>query len=640
VIVLAPYADGRLRLRNRVAFAATVTNLGLNREISQAQVDFYAARARGGAGLVVTEGLAVHPSSIPNHTVPLAYEQALVPQLARVAAAVHAEGAVALGQLWHAGRQALWNPMHLPWSASAERDPYSGATPHAVTLPEIDELVAAFAATAGNLSAAGFDGVELHGAHGYLIGQFLSPWSNRRTDGYGGPVENRARLVVEVTRAVRAACGDAFVVGLKLSADEGVPGGLDLEATRELVAHIVREAPPDYVCVSQGNFSPSLEWHTPDLRFADAHFRHLWRGVREVSAGVPVMGVGKVPSVELAERLVAAGDADVVAMSRALLADPELVAKAARGGRSRPCVYCNVCWHQIHTLRPVACFYAPEAPESRARWVEAAPAASPSAGGEVHVVGAGPAGLEVARVAAARGHRVVVHEARGKAGGRIVSEATVPGRAPMAAAARWLADEAVAAGAELRLGEAVDAVVVDGWSRDATVVLAVGAVPVVTEVPGAEHVLPLEDAFASPVELGGRVALVDELDDEPVYAAAEALAGQGARVLLLSPRPVLGRHVPWVGMLGTLRRLDEAGVTVHLTTRPVRVQDGELVVAHTFSGRERTLGRIDAIVHAGPYRPAEPLATGGRRTIAVGDAVAPRSLLSVVHEAHRAGLEL
>lgn len=636
--VLEPFALRRLSLRNRLVQGATVTNLGRNDALSDEQISFYAERAAGGVGAVVTEGLAVHPSSIPTHTVPLAYDAELIPDFSRLATAVHAGGALLLGQLWHAGRQALWNPMQLPWSASSERDPYSGSIPHAMSLEEIGELVDAFGRAARNLRDAGFDGVELHGAHGYLLTQFLSRWSNRRTDEYGGIVGNRARLVTDLVERVRAECGEEFVVGLKLSAAEGVPDGIELDDAQALVAHIVATAPPDYFAVSQGNFSPSLEWHTPDMRFGDGHFRHLWRGVREVSGEVPVMAIGKIPGVELAQSILDDGDADLVAMTRALLADPRLPEKHTQGRKPRPCVYCNLCWHQIHTLRPVGCFYAPDAPESPASAGQHRRA--PGARRDVRVVGAGLAGLEFARTAASLGHAVRIYEARDRPGGRLLAEAAVPGREAMGEAAQWLVDEVLELGVGIELGTPVDSDEIEAWPADAVVVQATGASAVVEPLPGAPRTLSLEWAMSSESELTGRIAVIDEIDDEPVYAACEALAGQGLDVRLITRRPAIGRHVPWVNLIGVLRRLDEAGVSVETMAVADRVENDELVLAHALSRRELGRGRFDSIVCAGPFQPATPLAIGQRALVVVGDALSPRGLQSVALEAHSAALSL
>ena len=647
LLALQPTRVGPLALRNRIAMSATVTNLARNREITSRAIEYYAARARGGAGLIVTEGMSAHPTSFPNETAPFAFDPALVPGLARLAAAVHDGGAAILGQLWHVGRQALWNPLLVALSPTSERDPLSGTTPQAMTEQQIADVIEGFVVSAENLRRAGFDGVELHGAHGYLLTQFLSPWSNLRSDGWGGSTERRARIVVELIGAIRERCGAGFAVGLKLSAHEFVPGGIDLDEARRIVAHLAAVAPPDYIAVSQGNFSPSLYAHVPDARFEDVPFRELHRGVREAAGGtIPVMALGKVQGVPAAERLLQAGDADLVGLARPFIADPELVAKAARGEEARPCVWCNTCWHLIHTLRPVACFYAPETPESPlAADAPLAPPepVAPGAGREVHVVGGGPAGLELARVAAARGHSVTVHERGAAVGGRLAVQAAVPGREAMALAVHWLAARAREVGARIELASVGPppagrgAPAAGAPAAGAVIVQATGAVPIVAPLPGAAETISLEDAIARLGTLTGAVAIVDEVEDEPVYALAEALARRGVETHLVTRRPTIGRHVSYVSLIGVLRRLDEAGVTLHPLLVPQRAEAGRLLCTHALSGREHDLPPVSLVVRAGPYRPARPLPGA---THVVGDAVAPRSLQSLFLDAHALGRSL
>lgn len=646
LLALEPLQVGPVRLRNRIAMSATVTNLGRNRELTGRLVDYYAARSRGGAGLIVTEGLSAHATSHPNETAPFAFDRALVPQFARLAEAVHDGGAAIFGQLWHVGRQALWNPLLVALSPTSERDPLSGTTPQAMTDRHISEVVDGFVASARNLQEAGFDGVELHGAHGYLLTQFLSPWSNLRTDAWGGSTEGRARFVVAIVESIRAVCGDGFGIGLKLSAHELVEGGIDLDEAKRIVAHLAATAPPDYVAVSQGNFSPSLYAHVPDARFADVPFRELHRGVREAGKGIAVMALGKIQGVLAAEELLRAGDADLVGLARPFIADPDLVVKAARGEQARPCVWCNTCWHLIHTLRPVACFYAPEAPESPLALDGPLGPPEPVAEGqrrEVHIVGGGPAGLELARVAAARGHDVTVHEREEAVGGRLAREAAVPGRESMGLAVEWLVARALEAGARIVTSSAGPGVGVGAGSGvtaaagGALVVQATGAEPVVTPLPGAAETISLAEAVARLDSLTGPVAIVDEVEDEPVYALAEALARRGIETHLVTRRPTIGRHVSYVSMIGVYRRLDEVGVAIHALLVPLRVEDERLVAAHALSGREHDLPPVAVVVRAGPYRPATPL---GGATHTVGDAVAPRSLQSVFLDAHSLGRRL
>jgi dimethylglycine catabolism A len=632
--LLEPFSHGRLRLANRVAFVATVNNLGLNRDITPEQVAFYEARAAGGVGLIVTEGLSVHPTSIPNSTVPLAYEPALIDGFSRLAEAVHRHGSQIYGQLWHVGRQALWSHQLQPWSPSGERDPYSGSTPHAMSEEEIFEVVDGFAAAAQNLQRAGFDGVELHGAHGYLITQFLSPSSNRRDDRWGGSTENRSRFVRTLVERIREDCGSEFGVGLKLSAHEYVSGGIDLSEAQRLVEAICTATPPDYIAVSQSNFSPSLEYHVPDIRFPDVPFRELAEGIRQVAApDVPVMALAKVPDIETGASLVDENIADLIGMSRALLADPRLVDKARSGEVPRPCVYCNVCWEFIHTNRPIACIYAPETGAELA--FQEPEALAEDDRRRIHVIGAGPAGLEFARTAALRGHAVEVHEARPQVGGRLLLDASVPGREPMRAAVDWLQQAAEAAGATITVDDPIGADRAASWDGD-VLVIATGSEAELEPLRGAETVLSLESAMSSIHELVGPVVIVDEIEEEPVYAAAEAIAEAGHPVVLLTRRAAIGRRVAYVSLIGVLRRLDEHGVDIHTLMIPDRVEFGRLIARHAFSGIERDLGPVGTIVRAGPYRPSAIEVSGNPATIIIGDASAPRSVAAVVREANRA----
>jgi 2,4-dienoyl-CoA reductase-like NADH-dependent reductase (Old Yellow Enzyme family) len=620
------------QLDNRLAFNATVNNLGRNLEVTDEQIAFYAARAAGGTGLLITEGMSVHPASMPNQTVPLAYEPEMIPGLARMAAAVHEHDRAIYAQLWHVGRQALWTTTLQPWSTSAERDPYSGTTPHVMSDAEVLEVIDGFRRSAANVREAGFDGVELHGAHGYLITQFLSPLSNPRDDRWGGSVAGRSRFVVEIARAIRAECGPDFGIGLKLTAHEYVDGGLDLALSRQTIDHILDEVELDYVGVSQANFSPSLEYHVPDLRFPDVPFEDLAAGIHDAVAGrAATMALCKVPDLETASRLIDEGKAELVGMVRALLADPAIVNKVRAGRRPRPCIYCNVCWEYIHTGRPVHCIYAPDTARELEQAGEAEPTPADAEPLRISVLGAGPAGLEYARVAAARGHRVEVVERSTKIGGRFESAAEVAGLERYGAAVEWLADEAKDAGAEIRL-EAEDA----DPDADLTVV-ATGRRPLVAPLEGA-HTVSLEEALADPAALREPIFVVDEVEAEPVYAAVEELRAAGREVAILTRRPTVGRLVSYVSLIGVLRRLDAAGIAIHTLLTPLRVEGGRLIARHSFSGCEHDLGPVGTVVRAGPYSSNE--APGDGERVVVGDASAPREALAVVYEANRRALEL
>ena len=634
---LTAWRLGALHADNRLALVATVNNLGRNDAITDEQIAFYEARAAGGTAIIITEGMSVHPTSLPNPTLPAIYDPSLIPGLRRLADAIHRHDRLIIGQLWHVGRQALWNPSEQPWAPSGERDAYSGATPHVMTEAEILELVEGFRISAVNLQEAGFDGAELHGAHGYLITQFLSPSSNLRDDRWGGSIENRSRFIVEVTRAIRASCGPEFAIGLKLTTHEWVEGGLDLDESKRIVDHLLDQIGLEYIAVSQANFGPSLERHVPDLRYPDVPFEDLTRGIHEAVAGrTAVMGLCKVPDVETASRLIDEGTAELIGMGRALLADPAIVNKVRAGEQPRPCIYCNVCWEHIHTGRPAHCIYAPET----AREAELPGLTSGETVDEplrITVLGAGPAGLEYARIAAGRGHAVEIREADTNTGGRFRRMAEIHGLYDYERAATWMTDAARDAGTNFIVDEPS---LPDPDDID-LLVIATGAEPTVAPLDGVPAI-SLEEAVERRDELADPVFIVDEIEAEPVYAAAEELAHEGRDVRILTRRASIGRRVAYVSLMGVFRRLDAAGIPIHTLLSPARVENGNLVAVHSFSKREHDLGPIGTVVRAGPYvATGQTMATAiGSDTLVIGDASAPREALAVVYEAHRHALAL
>ena len=297
---------GARTLRNRIALPATLTNFGAGNRITQRWIDFLAERARGGCGLIVTEIIAVDPEALAHGAIVTGYDDANDAGFGRVADEVHAAGSCILGQLWHPGRQQLWHPTRSPAGVSDQPDALSWTVPRVMTTEECAGVVDAYVAAARRLADCGFDGVELHGAHGYLITQFLSPWSNPREDAYGGDLEGRTRFVREIAERIRDACGERFIIGFKMPADEGVEGGIDVEEAARITARLAATGAVDLFAYGQGNFSLSLENHVPDMHFRPGHFIDLHRRMREVAGGIPVMALGRVGTPELAERIVAA----------------------------------------------------------------------------------------------------------------------------------------------------------------------------------------------------------------------------------------------------------------------------------------------------------------------------------------------
>jgi 2,4-dienoyl-CoA reductase-like NADH-dependent reductase (Old Yellow Enzyme family)/thioredoxin reductase len=640
--LFSPGRIGRLALRNRILMAPMEKNLALpTGAVTRRYVDYCEARAAGGAALILLESMFVHPAG-RNHRYQLGlHDDALVPGYRRLVAACHRLGARVGAQLQFAGRETSSRvtgtppvaPSAVPCTALT-----GGEMPRPLAAREIEALVAAFAAAARRAVAAGFDAVEIHGAHGYLVGQFLSPFANRRDDAWGGDFERRLRFPLAVIRAVREAVGPALPLLFRLSADEHVPGGLGLaDACR--IAPRLAAAGIDLIDVSAGIYE-SAPWIVQPMELPRGCLVPLAREIRR-HAGIPVSVAGRISDAALAEEVLAGGASDFVTLGRALHADPELPRKSAEGREDEivPCVACLSCSDLLGRDEPVLCLANTRSGRERQHALR--PAARRQ---RVLVVGAGPAGLEAARVLALRGHRVRVLERAAEPGGQLRLARTVPGRADLAALAAYLAGAAARAGAEIRLGVEATVELVTAARPDA-VVLATGARPALPALPGIED-SPAVDAFTVLERPGGRVRRALVLGGGMLgVAVAHVLAERGAEVVVAEPGPTLaaelGVRPRWQHVADLSARPE---VRVLLETALERLEPAGALLRR--AGETLALEGLDLVVPTGLMVPAgelgEALAAddGGPAVFEVGDAARPRTAFEAMQEAAALGHRL
>ncbi|MBM9468743.1 oxidoreductase [Nakamurella leprariae] len=635
-LMLQPMSLGRLRLRNRVAVSAHVTNLATADRLASARhAAYYAERARGGAGLIVVESLAVHPTAGSSRLSMQAFDDGITAAMNQVAAAVQAEGAAAFAQLNHGGRE--HNPMTTRrelWSASDLTSRQRRERPHAMTVAEIDAVVDAFAAAADRLARSGLDGLEVNSGHGYLLHQFLSPLANRRTDEYGGSLAQRCRFPERVLAAVRAAVGPDFPLGVRLSGSEFLDGGIDPEMAAAIARRLVAAGNLDYVSVSWSTYE-TLDTVIPDMAYGQIPFTDLAGVIRRAVAPVPVMTAGRIGTPAAAEAVLARGDADLVAMTRAQIADPYLVRKVEQGRSQdiRWCIGCNQgCIGYTFLGGDLSCLQNPAAgDELHDAGEDPPPAATPR---RVVVVGGGPAGMEAAWYAAACGHRVTLFEAGAQLGGLLAHAESLPSRADLAGVRsyreRMLRRYGVDVRCEIRAGvDDIQALEPD------VVVIATGSRPEATSgmVRGSEW------AFTAPAGELGRCVVVDGEGTMTALTVAEALAARGAtEVTLVAAAGAPGNQIVGISLLPAQRRLRATGVRQLGLHELGEIGDGTVVLTDVLNGTSEVLA-ADHVVIPGARRSdttlADALAGRVGQLLVAGDALAPRQAIEAIRDGRR-----
>lgn len=641
--LFAPIRIGGREAKNRIMRVATTANLADRNRVGERVTAFYRTLAKGGTGTIVTEALRTDARDPFGPGAITIFDRGGLDGIRRITDVCHAEGALLIGQLNMGGRQHLASRV-VPYliAPSAIPCPRSGGVPHELSTREVKETIETYVMCAVHCIEAGMDGVEIHGAQGHLIQQFLSPFTNRREDEYGGSPENRMRFAREILTGVRQRLGARAIVGYRMGVEEFTEGGLGIDDTVEIARQLCADGLVDYLSLAQGNFN-SIEQHLPDRHWPILSFRGLHGRFKAVANGIPVIASTRIQGPEQAESVIAAGEADMIGLCRALIVDPEWPAKARRGegNRIRRCIACNQCWAWIATGEPIACATNPVTGREH-QW---GPLERDKAEISRHIVviGGGPGGLEAARVAAVRGHRVTLLERDTELGGRIRHVAGVPGHEETRHVLDYLIPEVRRAGVDVRLGVSADGLSIAALKPDA-VIVATGARPGVPELPGDGSVPLLTADGPVPLEsrAGRHVVIMDEDGYYWTSAVAESVMAQGRVPVIVARFFEITREIPIVSRIAFLREVDRAGGALRPNALVKRIETGGVILANYLTGREERIEDVAAVLWVGlALTSGGHLAAGieaagiERRNIhVVGDAFQPRRLVNALVEAH------
>ncbi|MBS7545247.1 NADH:flavin oxidoreductase [Ancylobacter oerskovii] len=561
--LLKPLTIKGLTIRNRVMSTSHAPGYGKDGKPQERYQLYHAEKAKGGIGLTMFGGsssVALDSPATPWAQISVA-DDSVIPYFQQFAERVHAHGAKLMIQLTHMGRRTKWDTEHwLPTiSASARREPASRTIPRAMDKNDISRVVRAFAQAARRCKEGGLDGCEVSAAHGHLIDQFWSPSVNHRDDEYGGSLENRMRFGREVLEAMREATGGDYVIGIRMSGDEMLADGLSQQDCLEIAATYAKDGLVDFVNVIGGQARDEMSHAVslPNMSFPVAPFLFLPSAIkREVE--VPVFHAQRVTDLATGARAVAEGHVDMVAMTRAHIADPHLMRKLIEGRDDdiRQCVGAGYCIDRIYVGGDALCIQ--NAATGREATMPHVIAKADKAR-KVVVVGAGPGGLEAARVAAERGHSVVLFEKDDKPGGQINIAARATWREALSGIPRWLAAQVQKKGVDIRLGtEATDALILA--EQPDVVILATGGLAHTGFVKGAERAVTTWDVLAGRVEPSGSVLLYDEIGGHNAASTAEVLARKGCLVEMATHDLQIGQEVGTTNKPIHLRELYKAGV--------------------------------------------------------------------------------
>ncbi len=626
---------GSIEIRNRTIMPAMGTNLANEiGAVTEPMISYYRERAIGGVGMIITEIVSVDApqgNAIPNEL--CLHDNSYIAGHNELVEAVKQHGAKIIPQLHHAGRQTTPESTFglEPVAPSAIPDPSTGIIPRELTIPEIEELVEKFTDAAIRAQNAGYDGIELHGAHGYLIGQFMSPFSNRRNDKYGVDLRGRMQFPLEIIQSIRRATFCAFPIVFRISVDEFVQGGINLDQSRE-ICRMLQDAGVAAINVSSGNYA-SMNTILEPMNYAEGWRSYLAAEIKKV-VQIPVITVGVIRSPETAERILAEGQADFVALGRTLLADPHWPVKAM-GGRVddiRKCISCNIwcigerVFKNLHIRCTVnaTCGREHEYPVIR----------KTSQPMSFAVAGGGPAGMEAARVLAIKGHRVTLFEKGPELGGQIKLAAVPPGKDKIRWSIEYLESQIRKLGVDIRLNTEATPDLLQNHNPN-VVIVATGARPLLPDIPGIQNpnVTTAWDVLSGHYRVGNEVVIAG--GGEVGCETALFLARNGVKTTIVEMEDEIAVDTEPISRVVLLDELKKAGVTTHKNLK-VREVKNDGVIAQNRNWEDQWIPCTHVVFSVGSVSVNHletELKDRGMNVFVIGDARRPRKLNHAVMDA-------
>ena len=635
-------------LKNRIFSTGHMAVMLAAGKPTEHMVAYHGAKAQGGAALTIIEAARVHPSGDSGRPAIRAYDPACVPGYASLAEACHLHDCLIFAQLTHPGREmalAADGTHPVAYAPSVVPNERFHVMPRELPLLMIKEIIEGFEASAAHIRQAGLDGVELVASHGYLLGQFLNPNINRRSDGYGGSRAGRLRFLQETIAATRRGLGEDMVLGVRLSGEEKDNDGTELEEMLEVCAALDTNSALDYFNVTAGT-SAGLAGSThivPPMAYEAAYTVPIAAALK-ARVSKPVFVAGRINQPQTAAAVLHSGQADMCGMTRALISDPQMPAKAERGATEdiRACIACNqACIGHMLNACSISCIQHPET----GRELEFGILVPVTAKKRIMVAGGGPAGMKAACIAAARGHKVTLYESAGKLGGQVNLAQLLPGRTEFGGLATNLRRELENESVEIRLNMPVTPKLVNEEGPDA-VIVATGALPFSSYIEGAEdaHVVTAWQVLEGKVNIGARAVVADWRCDWVGLGLAERLARDGCHVRLAVNGMVAGQTIPQYARDAWLGNLHKLGVEIIPHVRLFGADSKDAYFQHTLSGEPVVMETVDTLVTALGNTPNTELEQALKEIAVphhvIGDSLSPRTAEEAILEGLKIGAAL